>query len=204
MKKNQIILGKDMVIPVLLNEIACPALFHVKLQELLRQGAFDSEEDAKKWLNESPIPLMLAYHPDAGLFAVEDDAVDAEDFGDDNGSLVSPYDGKTSVIELTGETPLSAALDSVIGKSVEDAKALLDSICTGVRPVDEDVDDAIPDNPDGDTHRMKKCIDVQFNGYDFYIRLYYGNHSRKFCEYDIFKESVSGGLNKKREIYPGT
>lgn len=204
MCRDTIVIGKGMVIHVLLNELSCPALFYVKLQELLAQGAFDSEEEAKKWLSETPIALLLAYHPDAGLFAVEDEAVEAEDFGDEDGSLVSPYDGKTSVIELTGEMPLSAALDSVIGKSVEDAKALLGSICTRVRPVDEDVDDALLDSPDGDTHRMKNCIDVQFNGYDFYVKLYYGNHSRKFCEYDIFKESVSGGLDKKREIYPGT
>lgn len=74
-------------INIYLDENKTPIAFERKLKELMEQGAFDNEEDAKKWIRTTPIELELYYHIDYGLFGVESDAVECSDVYD-------PYDGK--------------------------------------------------------------------------------------------------------------
>lgn len=74
-------------IEVTLTESGTPLLFKKKLEELMEQGAFDTEEEAKAWIEDTPIVLCLIYQKHSGLYAVEDDAVD---------TTVSPYDGQTN------------------------------------------------------------------------------------------------------------
>lgn len=78
-------------IEVVLTEKKTPILFRKKLEELMEQKAFNSEDEAKKWIESTPIVLCLIYHKHSGMFAVEDDAVDF---------AVSPYDGKTDAITI--------------------------------------------------------------------------------------------------------
>ena len=73
-------------IEVTLTEKTTPLLFKRKLEELMEQKAFDTEEEAKQWIESTPIVLCLIYQKHSGMFAVEDDAVDA---------TTSPYDGTT-------------------------------------------------------------------------------------------------------------
>lgn len=73
-------------VEVTLTKKDTPLLFKRKLEELMEQNAFDSEEEAKKWIESTPVVLCLAYQKHSGLFAVEDTAVDC---------TVSPYDGVT-------------------------------------------------------------------------------------------------------------
>ena len=85
-KKSYIMVkqGKyENTIEVTLTEKNTPILFKKKLEELMEQKAFDSETEAKKWIENTPIVLCLVYHKHSGLYAVEDDAVD---------STFSPYD----------------------------------------------------------------------------------------------------------------
>lgn len=78
-------------IEVVLTEKETPILFRKKLEELMEQKAFNSENEAKKWIESTPIVLCLVYHKHSGMFAVEDEAVDI---------TVSPYDGKTGTYTL--------------------------------------------------------------------------------------------------------
>lgn len=73
-------------IEVVLTEKETPILFKKKLEELMEQGAFNSEDEAKKWIESTPIVLCVVYHKHSGMYAVEDEAVD---------STFSPYDGST-------------------------------------------------------------------------------------------------------------
>ena len=84
-------------IEVVLTEKEHPILFKKKLEELIEQKTFNSETEAKKWIESTPIVLCLVYHKHSGMFAVEDEAVD---------STVSPYDGKTDTFDLN-EDPKS-------------------------------------------------------------------------------------------------
>lgn len=78
-------------IEVTLTEKDSPLLFKRKLEELMEQGAFDSEEEAKHLIESTPIVLCLIYQKHSGLFAVEDTAVDI---------TTSPYDSSTYCEEL--------------------------------------------------------------------------------------------------------
>ena len=73
-------------IDVYLSEERTPIVFERKIKELMEQGAFDKEEDARNWLRNTPITLELYYHIDCGLFGVESEAVECTDIYD-------PYDG---------------------------------------------------------------------------------------------------------------
>lgn len=64
-----------------------PIAFKNKLNELMSQKAFDNEEEAKKWIEESEFELELYYHENFGLFGVESEAVES------NCDIYSPYDG---------------------------------------------------------------------------------------------------------------
>lgn len=71
---------------VVLDENKYPIAHQNKVDELMERGAFKSVEEAKKWVNNTPIELELYYEKDAGLFAVEAEAVDSV-----SESLCSPY-----------------------------------------------------------------------------------------------------------------
>lgn len=71
-------------IMVQLSKDKTPIAYQNKLNELMKEGAFDSVEEAEKWINETPIELELYYEEGYGLFAVESGAADS-------GSFYSPY-----------------------------------------------------------------------------------------------------------------
>lgn len=73
-------------IMVTLDENKYPIAHQMKLEELMEQGAFNSVEEAKEWINTTPIELELYYEKHSGLFAVEAEAVE-----DIPHTLCSPY-----------------------------------------------------------------------------------------------------------------
>ena len=75
---------------VLLTEEDTPIAFNAKINELMEQGVFDNEKEAKKWLRNTPIELELYYEKDSGLFAVESEAVES-------GTIYSPYTGDLGI-----------------------------------------------------------------------------------------------------------
>ena len=82
MKANKA--GQEETIGVLLTRRTFPIAFQNKLNELMEQGAFDSEEEATRWIETNPIILEIMYEKDSGLFAVESEAIES-------GDIVSPY-----------------------------------------------------------------------------------------------------------------
>ena len=60
-----------------------PISFREKVDELMEQGAFDTREDAEKWVEETPIVLEMIYEKHSGLFAVESEAIES--------GVFSPY-----------------------------------------------------------------------------------------------------------------
>ena len=73
-------------IMITLDEKKYPIAHKMKLEELMEQGAFPSEEEAKEWINTTPIELEFYYEKHSGLFAVEAGAVE-----DIPHTLCSPY-----------------------------------------------------------------------------------------------------------------
>lgn len=73
-------------IMIILNENKYPIAHQMKLEELMEQGAFRSEAEAKEWINTTPIELELYYEKHSGLFGVEAEAVENA-----SESLCSPY-----------------------------------------------------------------------------------------------------------------
>lgn len=71
---------------VYLDENRTPLAFNEKLKELMEEGAFDNEKDAKFYILTNPIELELYYHKGYGLYGVEPDAVEYAD-------IYNPYDG---------------------------------------------------------------------------------------------------------------
>lgn len=71
---------------IILNENKYPIAHQKKLEELMEQGAFESVEAAKEWINTTPIELELYYEKHSGLFAVEAEAVESISH-----TLCSPY-----------------------------------------------------------------------------------------------------------------
>lgn len=69
-----------------------PIAFQNKLDELMDCKAFDSEEEAIKWIEETPIELELYYEKGYGLFAVESEVIE-------NGIVFSPYSKDELVAE---------------------------------------------------------------------------------------------------------
>lgn len=70
-----------------LDEEHTPIAFKNKLEEVLSQNVFDSEEEAKEWLRTTPFELEIYYEQGYGLFGVEPEAVEAE-------IVSSPYSGE--------------------------------------------------------------------------------------------------------------
>ena len=71
---------------VYLDENRTPLAFNEKLKELMEEGAFDNENDARSYILTNPIELELYYHKGYGLYGVESDAIECSDVYD-------PYDG---------------------------------------------------------------------------------------------------------------
>ena len=69
-----------------------PLAFNAKLHELMNCGAFDTEEEAIKWIEETPFEMEMYYEEGYGLFLVEAEAVEA-------GGVFSPYSKKEIVEE---------------------------------------------------------------------------------------------------------
>ena len=76
-------------VDILLTEEEYPIAFRNKLEELMEQKAFGSEDEARKWLSSTPITLELYYEKDSGLFAVESDALEGCPE-----AIHSPYSGE--------------------------------------------------------------------------------------------------------------
>lgn len=85
MKANKA--GQEETICVLLTRRTFPIAFQNKLNELMEQGAFDSEEEATHWIESNPIILEIMYEKHSGLFAVDSEAIES-------GIIVSPYSGE--------------------------------------------------------------------------------------------------------------
>lgn len=71
---------------IILKENKYPIAHQNKVDELMEQGAFNSVEEAKEWVNTTPIELELYYEKHSGLFAVEAEAIESA-----SESLCSPY-----------------------------------------------------------------------------------------------------------------
>ena len=78
--------GAEEIIKVRLSKTETPVAYQKKLEELLEEGVFDTQEEAEKWLNQNPIVLELYYEKGCGLFAVESDALESS-------TIKSPYTG---------------------------------------------------------------------------------------------------------------
>lgn len=68
-----------------------PVAMKNKLDELMEEGAFDSREEAERYLRQTPIVLEVYYEKGQGLFAVESDALDG------GADICSPYTRKPLV-----------------------------------------------------------------------------------------------------------
>lgn len=80
--------GQEETIGILLSKGQFPNSRKTKLEELLEEGAFNSREEAERWLDQTPICLELIYEKGCGLFAVESEALAC------SGCVNSPYSGK--------------------------------------------------------------------------------------------------------------
>lgn len=72
-------------IEIFINEKDHPQVYQTKLNELIDSGF--SEEQAKKFIFETPFVMEVYYSPYQGLFAVESDAVECSD-------IFNPYSGE--------------------------------------------------------------------------------------------------------------
>lgn len=91
--------GQEEVIEVLLTPTRFPNSYKKKIEELMEQGVFDSQEEAERWVQTTPICLELIYEKHSGLFAVESEAIEAN-------ACTSPYSQYDIVSEdeiITGD-----------------------------------------------------------------------------------------------------
>ena len=72
------------VIEVRLSREKTPIAFKEKLEELIEEGAFDTEKEAIEWIEKTPFVMEMYYEKGQGLFLVESEAID-------NCDIVSPY-----------------------------------------------------------------------------------------------------------------
>ena len=75
-------------INVYLSEDKTPVAFARKLKELMDQNAFNSEQEAKDWIRNTPFEMELYYSIDQGLFLVETEAVESDI------PMFNPYTGE--------------------------------------------------------------------------------------------------------------
>lgn len=71
-------------IEIVLSKDKTPRAYQNKLDELLETGAFNTKEEAEKWLSTAKFDMELIYEKGHGLFLVESEAVES-------GGLTSPY-----------------------------------------------------------------------------------------------------------------
>ena len=72
------------VIEVWISREKTPIAFKEKLDELMEEGAFDTEKEAIEWIEKTPFVMEMYYEKGQGLFLVESEAID-------NCDIVSPY-----------------------------------------------------------------------------------------------------------------
>ena len=73
-------------ISVLLTPGDFPLAYKEKVDELMEQGAFNTREEAERWVRTTPIELELYYEKHSGLFAVESESLECS-------GIKSPYSG---------------------------------------------------------------------------------------------------------------
>lgn len=56
-----------------------PIAFKAKLEELIEEGVFETEDEAIDWIESTPIELEIYYEKGFGLFAVEFEAVESNE-----------------------------------------------------------------------------------------------------------------------------
>lgn len=78
--------GSEEILSVTLSRDRTPIAFKNKVDELMEQGAFNTREEAEKWVETTPIELEIYYEKHSGLFAVEADALEGS-----AESICSPY-----------------------------------------------------------------------------------------------------------------
>lgn len=78
-------------IEIRLDRDKTPISFKNKVDELMEQGAFDTREEAEKWVEETPIVLEMMYEKHSGLFAVESESIES--------GVFSPYTREEIEIE---------------------------------------------------------------------------------------------------------
>ena len=79
--------GKEEIISVILTEENYPVAYAEKLKELKSSGV--TEEEARKYIRQTPIILEIYYEKGRGLFAVESEALECS-----APSIMSPYTGE--------------------------------------------------------------------------------------------------------------
>lgn len=84
-------ISEEEIIEVRLDRNKTPISFRNKVDELMEQGAFDTREDAEKWVEETPIVLEMIYEKHSGLFAVESEAIES--------GVYSPYSREEIEVE---------------------------------------------------------------------------------------------------------
>ena len=72
------------VIEVRLSREKTPIAFKEKLEELMEEGAFDTEKEAIEWIEKTPFVMEMYYEKSHGLFLVESEALEG-------GGIASPY-----------------------------------------------------------------------------------------------------------------
>ena len=72
------------VIEVRLSREKTPKAFKEKLEELMEEGAFNTEKEAIEWIEKTSFVMEIYYERGSGLFLVESEALE-------NGDIVSPY-----------------------------------------------------------------------------------------------------------------
>ena len=76
--------GHEEVIEIRLSREKTPITFKNKLEELMEEGAFNTEKEAIEWIEKNPFVMEIYYERGSGLFLVESEALE-------NGDIVSPY-----------------------------------------------------------------------------------------------------------------
>lgn len=118
---------------VKLNPEKFPIAFNNKVDELMKQKAFNTREDAETYVKCADIELELYYEPSNGVFAVESDAIE-------NGcSVISPYSGRAYKYPNFQEDEFMTTLYSLVDE--EDNTKI--PICYVNNTAEEDVPERI-------------------------------------------------------------
>ena len=76
--------GYEEVIEIRLSREKTPKAFKEKLEELMEEGAFDTEKEAIEWIEKTPFVMEMYYEKGHGLFLVESESLEG-------GGIASPY-----------------------------------------------------------------------------------------------------------------